>query len=930
MKSCVLTVSTAALLAVAPFSYGQTRTWIGNGNDGLWSNPANWSDNDVPNTDSEDAVINLGVNVEVDGFFGIGGLTLGSGDTLTNLNGAELQVTTGIVNDGVFTLGGSDSTTELRIFGDVTLDGAGELVLGPEGANANVNVVGDAFVRGSVLTIGSDQTIRAEAIGSIGRNTTGIVNNGAIIAEAGTLVIDPSADGYVQSSSGVLRAEDGARISLTAGDFQDVNATTTGGGVVALAGGTTVGGTFAGTLITEGFNSTSGLVNNGDLTVTNGSELEVTGDLTNNGILTLSGSNSTTELRIFGDVTLDGAGELVLGPEGANANVNVVGDAFVRGSVLTIGSDQTIRAEAIGSIGRNTTGIVNNGAIIAEAGTLVIDPSADGYVQSSSGVLRAEDGARISLTAGDFQDVNATTTGGGVVALAGGTTVGGTFAGTLITEGFNSTSGLVNNGDLTVTNGSDLEVTGDLTNNGILTLSGSNSTTELRIFGDVTLDGAGELVLGPEGANANVNVVGDAFVRGSVLTIGSDQTIRAEAIGSIGRNTTGIVNNGAIIAEAGTLVIDPSADGYVQSSSGVLRAEDGARISLTAGNFQDVNATTTGSGVVALASGTTVGGTFAGSAITEGFNSTTGLVNNGELTVTNASDLEVTGDVTNNGILTLNGDDSTTELRIFGEVTLGGTGELVLGPDGANINVNVVGDAFVRDSVLTIGDDQTIRAQAIGSIGRNTTGIVNNGTIIAEAGPLTINVAGNGPFTNDGTLTVANGATLNVVGDLIGTDTAVLSGNGRLFTGGTITHDGQISAGAPFGVLTLDAEIVTLGSNASVLTEIGGLTAGTEFDVIDVTGALSLGGDLQVLVADLFEPVSADTFEIITAATVSGTFDNADDGATLATTDNAFTFTVNYNPGSVVLSNFEVVPEPTTLVVAGLGGLALLRRRRRA
>ena len=83
---------------------------------------------------------------------------------------------------------------------------------------------------------------------------------------------------------------------------------------------------------------------------------------------------------------------------------------------------------------------------------------------------------------------------------------------------------------------------------------------------------------------------------------------------------------------------------------------------------------------------------------------------------------------------------------------------------------------------------------------------------------------------------------------------------------------------------------------------------------------------------------SGQTFTVLTAASLSGAFANVPNGTRLLATDGFSSFQVNYGSASafpslthsVVLSDFAVVPEPSTWALLGLGAsLVLLRGRRR-
>jgi hypothetical protein len=121
--------------------------------------------------------------------------------------------------------------------------------------------------------------------------------------------------------------------------------------------------------------------------------------------------------------------------------------------------------------------------------------------------------------------------------------------------------------------------------------------------------------------------------------------------------------------------------------------------------------------------------------------------------------------------------------------------------------------------------------------------------------------------------------------------------------------------------------------------KIGGLTQGTQYDYIDVNGLLSLDGRLELLMLNGFELQldSNQTFTLFTSDGLSGAFYNIVNGGRLTTSDHKASFQVNYGPGSsygannFVLSDPQIVPEPTSLVLfaGGAAVLALVRVRKR-
>lgn len=117
------------------------------------------------------------------------------------------------------------------------------------------------------------------------------------------------------------------------------------------------------------------------------------------------------------------------------------------------------------------------------------------------------------------------------------------------------------------------------------------------------------------------------------------------------------------------------------------------------------------------------------------------------------------------------------------------------------------------------------------------------------------------------------GAFYNSDGSLILAFTGTTTGsvdvpNGASLTGaGTITGDvsnaGIISPGASPGVINVDGSYEQSPDGALDM-EIGGTTAGTDYDQLLITGAATLDGRLEVTLIDDFQPALGDSFNIMT------------------------------------------------------------------
>jgi len=98
----------------------------------------------------------------------------------------------------------------------------------------------------------------------------------------------------------------------------------------------------------------------------------------------------------------------------------------------------------------------------------------------------------------------------------------------------------------------------------------------------------------------------------------------------------------------------------------------------------------------------------------------------------------------------------------------------------------------------------------------------------------------------------------------------------------------------------------------------------TGISTIDASGGMELDGTIKVSLAG-YTPILNDSFDLIVAqGTRTGTF-AIEDLADIS----PLQFEVSYATGSEIV-RLTVVPEPATMSLLVLGGLALLRRRRRA
>jgi len=309
------------------------------------------------------------------------------------------------------------------------------------------------------------------------------------------------------------------------------------------------------------------------------------------------------------------------------------------------------------------------------------------------------------------------------------------------------------------------------------------------------------------------------------------------------------------------------------------------------------------------------------------------------------------------GTLTLTGDNTYSKTTNVD----GGTLEVSGGLYSAGTNVG-------GSSNINIGAAGTLDVTGSGSIGSGSAfdgTIANSGTfnynsttdqelsgIISGAGALTkdntstLTLSGANTYT--GATTVSSGILLinNTTGSGTGTAAvtvasgASLGGSGTISGATTIQSGGFLAPGNSPGILTFSDDL-TLASGSFTNMEITGSTRGTDYDGIDVGGALTYGGGLTLTSNTLigvgeynlfdFTSESGDFSSITLSGTAYANNTFIQDGDVWdAIVDNQ-TYTYSQVTGNLVVAT-AAVPEPETFAL--LGGLLALtyvlgRRRRR-
>ncbi|MBI2799084.1 MAG: VPLPA-CTERM sorting domain-containing protein [Gammaproteobacteria bacterium] len=190
-------------------------------------------------------------------------------------------------------------------------------------------------------------------------------------------------------------------------------------------------------------------------------------------------------------------------------------------------------------------------------------------------------------------------------------------------------------------------------------------------------------------------------------------------------------------------------------------------------------------------------------------------------------------------------------------------------------------------------------------------------TLVVGSHPVITKVFGPG---DPGELVVRNGGVAQATTIYIGTDGTV-KGNGGTLQGAVNNH-GTIAPGESPGTLTIQGDLVQ-AADGKLVIEIGGNTPGTLYDVLNVTGKLTLGGTLEIDLLNGFTPGPNDVFDFLHAGSFAGSFSNF----ILPTFGNGQTLHLNFGANGISALSAVPLPAAVWLLGSALGGLGFYRRR---
>jgi T5SS/PEP-CTERM-associated repeat protein len=229
------------------------------------------------------------------------------------------------------------------------------------------------------------------------------------------------------------------------------------------------------------------------------------------------------------------------------------------------------------------------------------------------------------------------------------------------------------------------------------------------------------------------------------------------------------------------------------------------------------------------------------------------------------------------------------------------------------------------DGTLQITNAGTVTASYYMMIGAGSEGIVeisSGGQLITENAAIgqfggslgTVTVDGTGSNWNNfatlqvavdgaGTLSVMNGGAITTVSLQVGT-LGEVSGDGSII--GLVQNGGLVSPGTSSGTLTIDGDYAQSAAGELLIE----LASAVSYDQLQITSIqhpppsiATLDGTLTVEPLDGFTPSAGQSFTILTADFVTGTF-----GTEVFPSMPNLAFDVLYNPQSVVLTVLSALP----------------------
>jgi len=735
------------------------------------------------------------------------GETSGSDDAALTLGVSgiteDAAITVRSGNSGVMTLGGRHTTGISTFSGGVTLQKATTLTQYDAGGTINFS---GQFSGNQALSVSGPGTVRLSGSGANDFSSVSI-QSGTLELNKSTTVAAIDANVTI-GNGGVLKnlvthqISDTASVTIQSGGTWDLNSNSETVDNFSLAAGGSLSMGTAQLIVNDGSGTHAG-----QLSGSIGSSFVKKGS----GTMTFTGDNSAMNGNWF---VVGGVAEY---------NHNNAAGAGTINLGETSGSDNARIA-----IGANGVAVANNIVVRSgSSGTKTIDQSVGSGSVSFGGSITLNDDVRVTVGSSETLTLGGAVSGSGKIIKDQN--------GTLVLAG-NSTY----TGNTEIDAGT-LNVSGDLTGSFVYLGSGANAfDATLQLSGSGSTLGGMQVNVSSGSGGRTINVTaGTHTMSGSAMTVNRVTTINASG-GSL--DIAHNVNlNGITEAAGNELTVDASGGSVILSGATAITMTGAQDLGVTgSGN-------TTISGAISVSSGSSqVNKSGSGTLTLSGNNSGSSFMLNiagGTVALNHANALGNTAFVnsdkinfTSSGTLLANANAGSSTL----DIQVGSGQTAVLSVSGAN--------TFSVDTLRNISGSGTFTKTGSGTlqiVGNTTyTGTFNQNAGItdvqnnlnASAG---INVSG-GTLNVDGTVNDVN------------VTSGTVSGSGSI-NGNYVQNSGVLSPGNSPGTLFVGGDAAWNGG--SYLWEINDLagSAGVDpgWDLVDITGALTIGVGYTVSVDDL-------------------------------------------------------------------------------
>lgn len=889
-----------------------------------------------------------GTNLTASGSIG-GAFGLIKADTGTLILSASNTYTgTTAINAGVLELTGNGALGSTA--GPTTISSGASLALvslnsavaenitaagsGVGGAGAIQNQAGNNTISGN-LSFTGDTTIGVSGGNLTVSGNIGVSNGsyGLIKTGSGNLTLSGSANSY----TGNTTVSNGALIVTSNAPVSANGSLGNSGSTVQIGDSNTAASNNLGLFIN---NATGGLSIDRSISINN---------FNTSGTTTLGGTNTSGTDTFTGGIGL--ARDVTISEAASGGTVALSGTISGSGGIIKTGAGTAVLSGNNTYNGNTTVSggslvIASNNALGSSAGSTSVTSGAtlglQGNVSVPSGQALTLNGAGVS-SVGALDNISGNNTYAGNVSLGSASTIGVTNAGDTLTM-----SGVISGAqNLTTTGAGTLNLTGQNTVSGSLTLNGSsgsavvlnNAVAALANIASISVNAGNSLIFAAAG---QINGAADLTLNGGTLnvasfsqsmhslTLASNSTIDFSGDGSILKfngtvgTTAGLTLAGKTLTIAdwsGSLTGSGSEQLIVYSPSG---APSVSTVTFTGwGGATTVARPDLGSGYYEIVP-TTGASTFTWAVNGNGNWSTTSSWASGTVPNSNTA-VAVLGSVNNtlsvNPTVALGATNETVNKLIFdtgsnknytisstgGALTFAGTSPQIIvndnGSHAINAPVNYSAATTITDSSsatagLTLGNTQT--TSFTGNLTFDGAGnTVVTGPIKQSSGTAGVDKVGTGTLTLGNATSNYTGATTVANGTLIISANAPSGANGALgnSTGNVVINDSSATSSSMDTSLLIGATGVTVGRNIQVNPTGNSTTIGGSF----TSGSSTFSGNVTI----------NKTVDLTAAGTSTVTFNGV-------ITDGASTANVTKDgTGTVVLGNATNSYDGSTTINAG-------------